>query len=194
LFGVLNPYDGSRLWDTGFIHKISEMYHHDREICVEWSTENIVDEDGFVTEECSLYKKAKEFAYNWRTNNKGDEESLRRQLNYRFFNTKQTISAVYSDGKLISPTIRIKDSLFHRQRAIAMQDLYLTKAQWAGIYQLVEIMRERIKRTETTSDEREAAKELREGLEDCKISGNLYAKGLSNLRKEDKLYLKIIGV
>jgi hypothetical protein len=168
LYGPIDPIEGKRCFEDGVMGRISAMYHHDKEICQEWSVYDTYDKEGNLVKESALNQQVREFVLDWRENNKGCEESLRRQLNWRFLNTNEVIPPEYDDnGDLIQPTIKIKDSRFHRQRGKAMEELFLTKAQWAGIYQLLDLIKSNNNRHYKTDEELDAEIILVKGLEKC---------------------------
>jgi len=173
LYGPVNPIEGGRCFEDGILYRISKMYYHDKEICTDWSINPILNADGQVEKDSAFNIQARKYLKELRSKDL-DEETIRRRMNARFFNTNHTIPAEYDDnGDIISPTIKIKDSWFHRNRARALKNLFLTKAQWAGVYQLIDLVKARAKVADVTEDERKAAIELKEKLDTCETLKDL---------------------
>ena len=135
----------------GFVGKIRGMYNHDKELAKEWS---MVDTDKSIS---AFTKQRTEFIRELRLKGK-DEETIRKAVFRQFDRVGNKIPARYSeDNKLESVSKSWTDSVWRQQRTEALKDLFLTKAQWNAIYDMVNIQKERIKLNNKTSEEEQKA-------------------------------------
>ena len=133
----------------GFMGKIRGMYQHDKELAIKWSINNTEDNESAFT------KQRKEHIRKLRETGK-DEESVRKSTWAWFDREATAIKSKYDEksGKLISPSKQWKDSIWRQQRTQALKDLFLTKAQWNAIYEMVNIQKARMT-LNTTTDKNE---------------------------------------
>jgi hypothetical protein len=140
----------------GFVGKIRGMYNHDKELAKKWS---MVDTE----EELSAFTKQR-IAFIRELREKGkDEETIRKAVFKTFDRTAGKIPAKYSDdGKLEFTSRSWRDSFWRQERTKALQDLFLTKAQWNAIYEMIDIQKYRIKLNfRTDEQEQKVLKALR---------------------------------
>jgi hypothetical protein len=144
---------GNRTTYNGFYGKIRNMNAHDKELSNKWSILDRKDKDGNVI--LSALSKARfEYINKWRQEEKGDEESLRLSLWALFDRVASDSSAKYFEGKKVQSRRRYKDSIWRQKRTVALQDLFLTKAQWNAIYNILGIVKNRIALNNSSSKER----------------------------------------
>jgi len=126
----------------GFAGHVRGMYQHDRDLAREWSITG--DDSAFEKQRTELIRKLREEGK--------DEETVRRSVFAWFDRIAGVIPAEYKDGKLTKEGKKWKDSIWRQKRTDALKDLFLTKAQWNGVYKMMGLQKERIKLNVNTND------------------------------------------
>jgi len=155
----------------GFCGKLRGMYQHDKKLNNKWTTKNYTNKEG-VFVESELSKHRNRFIDNWRARGK-DEESLRSLVWHLFDRESKLEKAVYAEtGELLKKTVKWPDSIWMQRRTKAQRDLFLTKAQWQGVYQMIDVVKERISLKYKNTPDRERILNLLR--EQYTMVGNLY--------------------
>lgn len=139
LYGLVHEEDGEFSRGGGIYGKLRQLFQQDKELIVEWSTEDLY-ENGKLVQKSAL-TKAREAKIEELRQFGHDEETIRKVLWHEFDKERKITPAVYKDGILVTETKKTSDSRWCRERSEAFQELNFTKLQKQALFQATQKVR-----------------------------------------------------